>query len=138
MTLLLLHLVTNSYNTGADVENNVTVAYTSDKGLCGGINSTVTKYTRGILRATEGGKSSSIGKACNPTLYTQPVYCFKLHRGLNSCCMCTFCDLPPAKLLPAGHCLLQHKKAQSCLIVQWSATLIVAYRGQEVGHCCHG
>jgi len=40
---------------GADVENNVTVAYTSDKGLCGGINSTVTKYTRGVLRATEGG-----------------------------------------------------------------------------------
>lgn len=42
-------------NAGADVENNVTVAYTSDKGLCGGINSTVTKYTRGVLRSTEGG-----------------------------------------------------------------------------------
>lgn len=41
---------------GADVENNVTVAYTSDKGLCGGINSTVTKYTRGVIRATEGGE----------------------------------------------------------------------------------
>ena len=34
----------------------MTVAYTSDKGLCGGINSTVTKYTRGVLRVTEGGK----------------------------------------------------------------------------------
>lgn len=42
-------------NAGADVENNVTVAYTSDKGLCGGINSTVTKYTRGVIRSTEGG-----------------------------------------------------------------------------------
>ena len=47
-------------NAGADVENNVTVAYTSDKGLCGGINSTVTKYTRGVLRATEGGETSSV------------------------------------------------------------------------------
>ena len=46
------------HNAGADVENNVTIAYTSDKGLCGGINSTVTKYTRGVLRATEGGESS--------------------------------------------------------------------------------
>ncbi|KAL3146310.1 hypothetical protein ABBQ32_003007 [Trebouxia sp. C0010 RCD-2024] len=46
---------------GADVENNVTVAYTSDKGLCGGINSTVTKYTRGVIRSTEGeGKTSNI------------------------------------------------------------------------------
>lgn len=44
-------------NTGADVENNVTVAYTSDKGLCGGINSTVTKYTRGVIRSTEGGEA---------------------------------------------------------------------------------
>lgn len=46
---------------GADVENNVTVAYTSDKGLCGGINSTVTKYTRGVLRSTEGGETSCVG-----------------------------------------------------------------------------
>ena len=48
------------HNAGADVENNVTVAYTSDKGLCGGINSTVTKYTRGVLRATEGGETSFV------------------------------------------------------------------------------
>ena len=45
------------HTAGADVENNVTVAYTSDKGLCGGINSTVTKYTRGVVRATEGGET---------------------------------------------------------------------------------
>ena len=54
----VLHQSEVIHNAGADVENNVTVAYTSDKGLCGGINSTVTKYTRGVLRATEGGESS--------------------------------------------------------------------------------
>lgn len=45
----------------ADVETNVVVPITSDKGLCGGINSSVTKYTRGTLRVTEGdGKNASI------------------------------------------------------------------------------
>lgn len=28
------------------MKNNVTVPITSDKGLCGGINTTITKYTR--------------------------------------------------------------------------------------------
>ncbi|KAK9834034.1 hypothetical protein WJX81_004869 [Elliptochloris bilobata] len=32
----------------ADVEKNVTVAITTDKGLCGGINSTVCRYVRGM------------------------------------------------------------------------------------------
>ncbi len=32
----------------ADVEKNLTVAITTDKGLCGGINSTVCRYVRGI------------------------------------------------------------------------------------------
>ena len=32
----------------ADVEKNVTVAVTTDKGLCGGINSTVCRYVRGM------------------------------------------------------------------------------------------
>ena len=41
---------------GADVENNVAVAISSDKGLCGGINSTVSKYTRAVLKTTEGGE----------------------------------------------------------------------------------
>lgn len=59
---------------GADVENNVTVAYTSDKGLCGGINSTVTKYTRGVLRVTEGGELSK--HLCS-------IFCTLLHRQLN-------------------------------------------------------
>ena len=40
------------------MEKNVTVPITSDKGLCGGINSTVTKYSRGTLRFTEGGLPS--------------------------------------------------------------------------------
>ena len=50
----------NLFSAGADVENNVTVAYTSDKGLWGGINSTVTKYTRGVVRATEGGEAHAV------------------------------------------------------------------------------
>ena len=41
---------------GADVESNVAVAISSDKGLCGGINSTVSKYTRAVLKTTEGGE----------------------------------------------------------------------------------
>eukprot|EP00898_Chlorokybus_atmophyticus_P001160 jgi/Chlat1/2044/Chrsp17S02522 len=32
---------------GVDVKRNLTIAVTSDKGLCGGINSTVVKYSRG-------------------------------------------------------------------------------------------
>ena len=42
---------------GADVEKNLTVPITSDKGLCGGINSTVTKYTRGTVKTFSGGGS---------------------------------------------------------------------------------
>lgn len=43
---------------GADVDvgKNVVVAITSDKGLCGGINSTVCKHTRAVyhVMADEG------------------------------------------------------------------------------------
>lgn len=39
----------------ADVPNNVTVAVTTDKGLCGGINTSICKYTRTSLRMSEGG-----------------------------------------------------------------------------------
>lgn len=42
----------------ADVEKNLTVAITSDKGLCGGINSAVAKYSR----ATVGAVGSGDGK----------------------------------------------------------------------------
>ena len=41
---------------GADVENNITVAISSDKGLCGGINSTVSKYTRAVVKSVESGE----------------------------------------------------------------------------------
>jgi F-type H+-transporting ATPase subunit gamma len=41
-------------NPGADVETNVVVPVTTDKGLCGGINSTVCKYSRATMKATEG------------------------------------------------------------------------------------
>jgi F-type H+-transporting ATPase subunit gamma len=39
----------------ADVERNLTVAVTSDKGLCGGINSAVTKYSRATVGAVATG-----------------------------------------------------------------------------------
>ncbi len=41
---------TTTTTTGADVVNNVTVPVTSDKGLCGGINTTISKYTRATDR----------------------------------------------------------------------------------------
>lgn len=45
----------------ADVPNNVVVAVTSDKGLCGGINTTISKYTRATLNICDGeGKENSI------------------------------------------------------------------------------
>lgn len=40
---------------GAEVEKNVTVPVSSDKGLCGGINSTVTKFTKAIVKTCSGG-----------------------------------------------------------------------------------
>ena len=36
----------------ADVEKNIVVPITTDKGLCGGINSTVCKYVRASLNVT--------------------------------------------------------------------------------------
>ena len=40
----------------ADVEKNLTVAVTTDKGLCGGINTAVAKYSRGAARAVATGE----------------------------------------------------------------------------------
>ena len=56
-TLQVGYCKVGSAPAGADVENNVAVAISSDKGLCGGINSTVSKYTRAVLKTTEGGES---------------------------------------------------------------------------------
>lgn len=39
-----------------EVETNVTVPVSTDKGLCGGINSTVSRYARGTLKTFEEGK----------------------------------------------------------------------------------
>lgn len=36
----------NALNAAVDVANNVTVAITTDKGLCGGINTSISKYAR--------------------------------------------------------------------------------------------
>ncbi|BDA41901.1 ATP synthase subunit gamma, mitochondrial [Coccomyxa sp. Obi] len=44
-----------------EVETNVAVPVTTDKGLCGGINSTVSKYARGTLKAfNEEGQNSEL------------------------------------------------------------------------------
>jgi len=43
----------------ADVEKNLAVAVTSDKGLCGGINSSVSKFTRATNKTFAGGEPGS-------------------------------------------------------------------------------
>ena len=43
--------------TAVDVEKAIVVPVSTDKGLCGGINSTISKYTRGILAALAGGEA---------------------------------------------------------------------------------
>lgn len=49
-TYLSLH----SYALGVDVKKNVIVTITSDKGLCGGINSTSVKISRGLRKLNSG------------------------------------------------------------------------------------
>ena len=39
---------------GVDVKKNVIVAITSDKGLCGGINSTSVKVSKALQKMTSG------------------------------------------------------------------------------------
>lgn len=39
---------------GVDVKKNVVVTISSDKGLCGGINSTSVKISRGLYRLNSG------------------------------------------------------------------------------------
>ncbi len=40
-----------------EVEHNLTVPVSTDKGLCGGINSTVSKYARGTIATFDGGEA---------------------------------------------------------------------------------
>ena len=40
------------------MEKNIVVPVTSDKGLCGGINSTVVKYSRGTMNTVREGAFS--------------------------------------------------------------------------------
>ena len=94
---------------GADVENNVTVAYTSDKGLCGGINSTVTKYTRGVLRVTEGGELFK--HLCS-------MFCTLLHR--SSMCISTSCHASQHAPIRRSHLASQ----LHYLMVQWHGSQI--------------
>jgi F-type H+-transporting ATPase subunit gamma len=39
--------------TAIAANKTVTVAITSDRGLCGGLNSNITKYTRALLRMND-------------------------------------------------------------------------------------
>jgi F-type H+-transporting ATPase subunit gamma len=60
--LSFLMLIFNFFcfdSTGVDVKKNVIVAITSDKGLCGGINSTSVKVSRALHKLTSG--SFSLG-----------------------------------------------------------------------------
>ena len=60
----------------ADVEKNVTVAVTTDKGLCGGINSTVCRYVRGMSSMYAAGALLRSGRlvvtACFPECQLRP------------------------------------------------------------------
>lgn len=49
--ILLIYLVTLL---GVDVKKNVVVTISSDKGLCGGINSTSVKISKGIYKLNSG------------------------------------------------------------------------------------
>lgn len=55
----------------ADVEKNVTVAVTTDKGLCGGINSTVCRYVRGMSHMYAAGAQPCLSKRCDAALSSQ-------------------------------------------------------------------
>ena len=70
------------------------VAISSDKGLCGGINSTVSKYTRAVLKATEGGErtckpsvlsGSTVAVLCSPAQIRSPASLWAPVPALNSC-----------------------------------------------------
>jgi F0F1-type ATP synthase gamma subunit len=44
---------------GVDVKKNVIVTITSDKGLCGGINSTSVKVSKALYKLTSGNSTAS-------------------------------------------------------------------------------
>jgi hypothetical protein len=56
------------YSTGVDVKKNVIVAITSDKGLCGGINSTSVKVSRALHKLTSGNLFSWFTYCCDSNL----------------------------------------------------------------------
>lgn len=48
---------------GVDVKKNVIVTVSSDKGLCGGINSTSVKTSKGFYKLTSGKSASWLLRA---------------------------------------------------------------------------
>ena len=85
-----------------EVEKNVTVPISTDKGLCGGINSTVSKYARGTLRAFEGGvpprSQYEATELCLPTA-------------------CMFCCVLLSALLEPLHCPVPGLRLMSIVLV---------------------
>ena len=48
------------YTTGVEAEKTMVVPVSSDKGLCGGINSTVVKYSKVVCGLSEGSDKTSM------------------------------------------------------------------------------
>lgn len=78
----ITRFVATNASSGVDVKNNVTVPITSDKGLCGGINTTITKYTR-ATDAILNGVWFCIALFCSNKSYVRRRWreaAFNLHR----------------------------------------------------------
>ena len=52
-----------------EVEHNLTVPVSTDKGLCGGINSTVSKYARGTIATFDGGEAPACHACLHGTIH---------------------------------------------------------------------
>lgn len=75
-----------------EVEKNVTVPVSTDKGLCGGINSTVSKYARGTLKAFEEGEQHGWDSRFLPSqtaetmmALSRPTGSHLMHACLHTC-----------------------------------------------------
>ena len=88
----LFWMLSHDKAAGADVEHNVTVAVTSDKGLCGGINTTVTKYTRGTLATIKEGVQHAFHSSQSGPLQACHVSMHEKLPGCKSYQACTRAD----------------------------------------------
>jgi hypothetical protein len=73
-----------------DPPKTVTVAVTSDKGLCGGLNSNITKYTRTLLKLYQGEECGRVAVPClNATLLTANAGCMRVYVLCGLAATCT-------------------------------------------------